>query len=98
MAYIKLKIDNKEVELRGSEEFLSKMENKIFQFIEKNAGVSRATASSFPAIDLMQADLQTSNSSSYEMGVSNNSNHNEYVRDFMEKYNNFNTNIGKTSF
>jgi 23S rRNA G2445 N2-methylase RlmL len=87
MAYIKLKIGNKEIEIRGSEAFLSRMESKIFQFMEKGE------ATAFIPI---QEDLQVDNYGIVGQNSNNSIYQSDYVKEFIEKYNNFNTNIGKT--
>jgi len=87
MAYIRLRINNREFELEGTEEFITRMEKKIMSFWENtDKRYSQNSASD---------DLQTFGKS---MELVNQANaqaepNDEYTRSFMEKYNNFNNNL-----
>lgn len=93
MAYIRLRISNREFELEGSEEFITRMENKMTLFLEGATG--RQSAKNYIQSPISE-DLQTfSNSEGIAQAVVSD----EYVRSFMEKYNSFNSNIAiKKSF
>lgn len=87
MAYIRLRINNREFELEGTEEFIARMEKKIMSFWE---GADKH----FPQSSTSD-DLQTFGKSGEELTQTDSPVEatNEYIRGFTEKYNNFNSNL-----
>ncbi len=96
MAYIRLRISDREFELEGTEEFIARMENKIMAFLESPTGrqsAGRQSAKNYPKNPT--SDLQTfgrSEDTNYQTGIHSEPN-DIYVRAFMEKYNSFNSTV-----
>jgi hypothetical protein len=79
MAHIRLRINNKEYELEGSEEFIARMEPKLTNFLEKHLEEQVHP----PAQHERTTDVQA-------LAPATGSADDAYVKGFLERYNNFN--------
>lgn len=80
MAHIRLRINNKEYELEGSEEFIARMEPKLTAFLEKYAMQGETPLSRSVHTQTHESDFGDANRAADEA----------YIRRFLERYNNFN--------
>ncbi|WP_448518487.1 hypothetical protein [Rhodoflexus sp.] len=91
MAHIRLRINQKEYELEGSEEFILKMEPKLTEFLEKHLEDS-PTAAENVAVLKRPADMQVAAPpiTGAATGQVRNAVNDAYIKDFLDRYNNFN--------
>ena len=87
MAYIRLRIDNREFELEGSEEFIARMESKLMDFLEKTA--SNNSNENTNTKNLYQNTSSVSNSSMTHHKEATE----DYIKGFVERYNHFNPSL-----
>ncbi|MDW8205049.1 MAG: hypothetical protein RMJ87_08485 [Cytophagales bacterium] len=85
MAHIRLRINNKEYEIEGSEEFISRMEPKLTELLEKYLAESAYATNEFSNGQVSTKPPILSNVEPVNQPIDD-----SYVKEFLERYNRFN--------